>query len=252
MTSYKLEEFTFTSHILQSSLNIKIAVPNLAIPLTSIYLLDANYFFDDSPGYLDDLLVRGPGMLSIVQVLTTEKKIPPSILIGIGYTEEQRDPYTRDHADLFYMFIKDELIPYIEDHYPVSKHGKDRVLFGYSSSGHFSMYALMDDVLNYQTTFGKFISIAGVYYPWLLAYQIEEKINEENQAFSFAGKKLYMAIGSNDEKERLRKHYHPFVKKLKERNYQNFHWINEIYDGYSHYDIPEIAFQNGLIWLFSE
>jgi enterochelin esterase-like enzyme len=252
MTDFTQEEISFSSQILNASLNIKIAYPVQQTALTCIYLLDANYFFDDSPGLLDEFLKRGPGMLHTVQTLMAQQAIPPSMLIGIGYTEEQRNPFTRDNADLFYNFFKQEFIPYIESHYPVSKIGSDRVIFGYSSSAHFSMYTLMDDVYRHQMNFGKFISIAGVYYPWLLAYQSEEKISQDRASFSFDGRKLYMAIGSEDEKDQLRKHFHPFVAKLQERHYEDFQWTNEIYDGYSHYYIPEDAFRNGLIWLFSD
>jgi enterochelin esterase-like enzyme len=250
------QEFPLYSQILQETLTIKIALPEGYDPAsdqryTSIYILDANYFFDDAPGLLDEYLVRGDGMTKIVRSLEIEGKIPQAILVGIGYTEEQRDRFTRDNAGKFYVFFKDELIPLIESSYLVSKSGQDRVLFGYSSSGHFSTYALFADVSNSQMTFSKFISIAAVYYPELAVYALEEKLYEEKCSCSFSGRSLYVAIGSDDSKTRLLNEHRNFTNKLVSRGYAEFNLIHEEFTGKGHYDIPEVAFKEGLIRLFS-
>ncbi|MBI9050853.1 MAG: hypothetical protein JEZ00_15640 [Anaerolineaceae bacterium] len=244
------------SNLLQENITLKISLPDeyketQVSTYTSIYLLDANYFFDDAPGLLDDYLVRGPGMCNIVHQLTSEGKIPCSVLIGIGYTEEQRDQFTRTRPEQFLKFFKEELIPLVESKFSVGKSAMDRVLFGYSSSAHFSTFALMDNVYHGNQTFSKYISISGVYYEELEAYKLEEKINQQRASSSFSGKSLYMAIGSVDDKTRLVEHHSTFINKLQYRNYKNFNWVSEIYEGKGHYDIPEVAFAKGLTWLFS-
>ncbi len=115
-------------------------------------------------------------------------KIPPCILIGIGYTEEQRMKFTIEDVTNSHEFFTDELIPEIEAKYRVSKSGKDKVLFGYSGSAHFSTYALLYDVYTGAETFNKFISISGIYDSSLETYKLEEKIFRELAANAFSGR----------------------------------------------------------------
>jgi enterochelin esterase-like enzyme len=256
MNSSLSQEFPLFSQVLQDTLTIKIALPEGYDPTTdqrytSIYIQDANYFFDDAPGLLDEYLVRGEGMTKIVRSLEEEGKIPQAVLIGIGYSEEQRDRFTRENANQFYDFFKEDLIPLIESKYKVSLSGQDRVLFGYSSSGHFSTYVLFSDVSNNQMTFSKFISIAGVYYPELAVYSLEEKLFQEKGVINLFGRSLYLVIGSNDSKTRLLNEHRNFTNRLVGRGFANFNLIHEEFPEKGHYDIPEDAFKAGLIRLFS-
>ncbi len=249
--------FSIYSQIVQDNISIEIALPDAyaAFPdkeYTSIYLLDADYFFDDAAGTLDYLLERGEGMTKIVQTLTEQEKIPPSVLIGIRYSEIQRTQLTMYEAENFYAFFTDELIPEIEAKCNVSKSGKDRVLFGYSSSAHFSTYALMYDVYTGVETFNKFISISGVYGSTLEPYKLEEKIFQELGADAFSGRSLFIAVGASDANTELLKNHKVFAEKLTGRGYAEFHLSSRVFPGRGHYDVPEYAFSKGLIWVFSE
>ncbi len=257
MTTPSYYNFPLSSQKLQDSVYIEIALPEeydefLNKEYTSIYLLDANYFFDEAPGTLDEYLVRGEGMTKIVQSLTEKGKIPPSILIGIDYTEEQRMKFTIEDVVNFYAFFTDELIPEIESKFRVGKSGKDRVLFGYSGSAHFSTYALLHDVYTGAETFTKFISISGVYDSSLETYKLEEKIFRELETNAFAGRSLFIAIGEDDPKVELLNAHRAFTEKLTSRGYTDFKLTSTEFSEKGHYDIPEFAFSEGLIWLFSE
>ena len=250
-------DFEIASQKVASHLSIKISLPQEYEDYpnkeyTSIYLLDANYFFDESPGTLDDFLERGTGMTNIVQTLTDNGDIPPSILIGIGYSEEQRNTFTMNQTANFYAFFINELIPEIESRCRVSKSGTDRILFGYSGSAHFSTFALMQDTYTGVETFNKFISISGVYDSYQKAVQLEETIFQELDATAFSGKTLFIAIGADDPKTQLLNAHRAFTEKLIGRDYADFNLYSTEFEGKGHYDIPEFAFSEGLIWAFSD
>ena len=81
MPTSPCSNFSISSQKVNGRINIEIALPqgyedSSDKEYNSIYLLDANYFFDDAPGTLDYLLKRGKGMTNIVQGLTDEGKIP--------------------------------------------------------------------------------------------------------------------------------------------------------------------------------
>jgi enterochelin esterase-like enzyme len=251
------KNFSIESSILEAELTIEIALPNSQSArdegnLNSIYLLDANYFFDDKEGTLDFLLERGPGMTHIVQSLMDEKKIPASVLIGIDYSENQRIQFTSLNVDDFYQFFTDELIPQIESRCPVNQSSFDRLLFGYSGSAHFSTYALLKDVILGVETFNKVISISGVYEPTSSAFQLEEALGESASTQGFGGKSMFIAIGSQDPKSELLNDHRIFAEKLVDRNYNNFRLLSKEFEGKGHYDIPEIAFEEALIWIYAQ
>lgn len=251
------ENFNISSEKVRGNIEIEIALPegygssgNSAY--TSIYLLDANYFFDEFEGSLDYLLERGEGMINIVQSLSGEGKIPPSLLIGIGYSETNRSNYTQIDIENFYAFFAEELIPEIEARCDVGQTGSDRVLFGYSSSAHFSTYVLLYDVYTNTETFSKFISISGVYDKTQKVSKFEEQLFEELGATSFDDRSLFMAIGADDPKSELADAHSAFAGLLTSRGYRDFNLYITEFPELGHYDIPEFAFSEGLIWVFSE
>jgi|GEM_PF-4924776 len=248
--------FDVYSEALNDTISIEIALPEGYSDFpeeqyTSIYLLDANYFFDEAPGTLDEYLTRGQGMTNTVQCLTDSGIVPASILIGIDYTEEQRTRFTVEDVADFYRFFTDELIPVIESKYRVSKSSDDRVLFGYSSSAHFSTYALMNDVFTGVETFSKFISVSGVYTDSLEACKLEEQIFQSGNADAFSGRSLFIAVGADDSNLELLNNHRLFSERLVNRGYTNFRTGSTEYPDRGHYDIPEFAFSEGLIFLFS-
>ncbi len=252
-----VSEFSISSEKLEDDLVIQIALPAGYEDLpdqeyNSIYLLDANYFFGET-GTLDDMMERGEGMNKIVQNLIQNGQIPPSILIGIGYTEAQRSRFTMgSKVEEFYEFFTDELIPEIESKYQVSKSAKDRLLFGYSGSAQFSTYALMYDARTGVETFNKFISISGVYGKYQLVYALEEEVSQELDKDVFAGRSLFIAVGSDDANTQLLNAHRVFTEKLTSRGYTDFRLYSTEFPGRGHYDLPEFAFAEAMIWMFAE
>jgi len=251
-------DFPFSSQKLEDDLTIQIALPagyeeSPDVEYDSIYLLDANYFFT-ATGTLDYLMtVRGAGMAQIVQDLIRDEKIPPSILIGIGYTEAQRSRFTMgSKVEAFYEFFTDELIPEIESRFRVSTSAQDRLLFGYSGSAQFSTYVLIHEASTETETFNKFISISGVYDRYQVLYRPAEAIFQGSDTDVFAGKSLFIAVGTDDPKTQLVNAHRAFTEELASREYADFRLYHTEFEGKGHYDLPEFAFAEAMIWMFGE
>jgi enterochelin esterase-like enzyme len=249
------EQFQIYSGFLELDLTIKISLPKNYFATTeqninSIYLLDAAYFFDESEGTLDYILERGAGMANNVHSLIEDEKIPPSVLIGMSYSEEIRMTLTVEKVDAFYKFLAEELIPQIEEKCQVIKTASSRTLFGYSASAHLSTYILMNDVAQQQNTFNNFISIAGVYRSDLPADQLTKELLAQDGAIDFGGRKVFMAIGEKDGPHMFRD-YRDFVAILDSAEIENLEFISKEYAGLGHYNIPEFGFFMGLTWVFS-
>ena len=116
-----------------------------AKPYPVIYVLDGDAWF---------------GMAtSLIPLLNWADQVPEMIIVGIGYKrsmaewgvlrekdfkipEVQDDP-PDSHADLFLDALKQELIPFVEANYRTDP--RERTLFGYSSSGFFAVYTLLNE-----------------------------------------------------------------------------------------------------------
>ncbi len=84
-----------------------------------------------------------------IERLTSEKRIPEVIYIAIANTKRNRDMYpfkTVYHeisggADNFLKFLTGELIPFVNDNYRTTSF---KSIIGFSASGQFVLYALLD------------------------------------------------------------------------------------------------------------
>jgi predicted alpha/beta superfamily hydrolase len=110
-----------------------------------IYVLDGDILF---------------GMATtLLPVMTLIDRVPEMIIVGIGYNRNwaewgslrQRDFKTPEvqadppdsHADRFLAALKQELIPFIDATYRTAP--RERTLYGYSSSGFFTVYTLVNE-----------------------------------------------------------------------------------------------------------
>lgn len=146
----------FFSKIVNDSFSVFVALPEghgrkKEQPLSVVYVLDANMYFDPLAAFLK------------------EKGMRDKILVGIGYKHaaemdslRQRD-YTFPEegrgsgfsisggGDKFYDFIGQELIPYIDHTYGTAT--ADRCLMGHSLGAYFTLYALYRDLAENRQTF---------------------------------------------------------------------------------------------------
>ena len=91
-------------------------------------------------------------------LLVSSKEIEPVILVGISFDADfdewlklrnqdlipnLTNPDSTNGAKNFLNFIRKELIPYVEQHYPADSN--DRGLYGYSAGGIFATWVLKED-----------------------------------------------------------------------------------------------------------
>jgi len=126
-----------------------------------ILLLDANAYFDD--------------------VSTNSDKLPPAILVGIGYPDarlmdslRQRD-YTYPVASpadsfsvsgggqRFLTFLTQQVLPYVDQHYHTDP--GNRTLMGHSLEGYFVLYALAEGLRTQVPAFAHYVAASpSLYY----------------------------------------------------------------------------------------
>lgn len=105
-----------------------------------VYLLDANVAFGIAANMADLLAFAG--------------ELPELIIVGVGYHDNASflEGRTRDYtptpesgsgADAFLGFLKSELIPFVDATYRTAP--EDRTLWGYSLTGQFVLYALLEE-----------------------------------------------------------------------------------------------------------
>jgi predicted alpha/beta superfamily hydrolase len=127
--------------------------------------------------------------------------MPEMIIVGISNAENRtRDlttskitsrrgmPYNEDNgeAENFLSFIQNELIPYVEDKYPVTNY---RTLIGHSYGGLFAIYTL----LNHSELFANYISIDPS-----LDWDDQNILKQAKTDFlnkDYKGKGLFMSLG---------------------------------------------------------
>ena len=147
------------------------AYPTEKIKLKSSYVSDREYVIHvtntiDSiiPGkkypvlYYTDGWTHADYFNLMSNLLINSKEIDPVILVGISFDADMEEwlklrnqdllpnltnPDSTNGAKNFLNFIKKELMPYVEQHYPADSN--DRGLYGYSAGGIFATWVLKED-----------------------------------------------------------------------------------------------------------
>ncbi len=147
------------------------AHPTEKIKLKSSYVSDREYIIHityamDSliPGkkypvlYYTDAWTNVDYFNLMGKVLSDSKEIDPVILVGISFDANfdewiklraqdlwlyRTNPDSTNGAKNFLKFIKKELLPYVEQHYPADSN--DRGFYGYSIGGFFATWILKED-----------------------------------------------------------------------------------------------------------
>jgi predicted alpha/beta superfamily hydrolase len=226
-----------------------------------VYLLDANWFF----GMATD----------IVRQMAWCGGTSDAIVVGIGYPEEAdpqetwRASFARRYADLtphhnevlekemgeftkrpvdtgdagnFHKFIRNELIPLIEQEYRADP--SKRILLGHSRGGNFAAYALFEA----PDLFDTFLIVS------CDPGDEDRFIFKQEEAFARAYQKLpakvYLLAGDLEEgldnttlTNTLR-----FAAILESRNYEGFSLVKRVITDTNHCEVVAPAFQAGLMF----
>jgi len=189
---------------------------------------------------------------SFVQYYSSRGRIPPLIVVGIASIDRLRDftPNVRlgsdgdkplgGGADKFLGFLSEELIPVVEDKYPV---GGYRILIGHSLGGLFTVYTMVDK----PDLFRAYIVCS----PWLgsedeqLILKAKTGLKEDH----FSSKMLFIAhepIGGGGIEGRIMK----LVEVFRENLSENLIWGYKRYDDADHSNLPLKAIPDALDFFF--
>jgi len=189
----------------------------------------------------------------VIRNFITDKLVPEVITIGIGYvkSENQRERDYREGFDKFYLFIKNELIPFIEAHYKTDP--ENRTLYGYSYGGLACMQTLYK-YANDSTGMPFRGIIAGS--PTLWYRYGNGKFNYKHEAKLYENSKdlpmnLYMCMGSN-EGPGMVNHFINMSKIIESRNYNHLNLKVVLNKGLNHDSNKRICFREGYLWLLNQ
>ena len=216
-----------------------------------VYILDGDWNFTGNRLYHDE----NPVYLQLLDSLTNDGYLPPCLAVGIGYGPEKwwkryRDYYTPidtmyneyGHADDFYKFLKQELIPLVDESLNTTK-SEGRILTGHSGGGYFVMYAAFMYDKNEEVVFNKFLSSSSMieHYDYNLLgvmNQCREK-NEEDFPYKF----FYSFAQAEHPREELKQFNDSLQNYITDFRYQEFFGTN-------HGTVARPAFYYGLRWLY--
>jgi predicted alpha/beta superfamily hydrolase len=239
-------------YILYISLPRKYHQESIKYPV--IYTLDADYSFAIAH--------------NIVEHFTDRNDIPNLIVVSIAYEGASQDlqlyrknrirDYTPIHTSdqlfgkyrkvekysgggqKFQLFIKAELIPFIESKYRINE--KDRTIVGHSMGGLFGAYTLftMPDL------FQKYILVSSsLWYANKLVFDVEKKFSESHSSLDA---QVYFCIGAweNYKKTPMVDHQKQFVKQIKSRSYKGLTISSHVFHGETHNSVFPAALSRGL------
>lgn len=215
-----------------------------------IYLLDADIAFGMAANFM--------------QFLVWGDKIPEHIVFGIGYDMQSIDEWARlreldfkipevqanppdSHADRFLAVVKEEIIPFVEGNYRVK--AGERTLYGFSSSGFFTLYALCNE----PGLFRRYLAGSpdtDLSFPYLTAHD-QQLLSRKNAAPI----DLCITVGGkeNGASQSSVVTFQGLVAAIQSRAYPGLRLITEIYPGEGHSVVgAAMTLINGLRKCFHE
>jgi hypothetical protein len=170
---------------------------------------------------------------------------PDAIIIGIENTDRNRDMGPDHKADNFIQFLKDELIPFVDQNYRTNSL---RILCGQSYSALFALYSF----LKQPALFDAYIlSSFGLYNDGLAA--LFESALKKNPDIKKVGKKyIFVAQGKHDTYDpdgSIAKRGERFLESLKQIVSASVLLKSKYYDDEGHVPFPSLY--DGLKWIYS-
>jgi predicted alpha/beta superfamily hydrolase len=225
------------SEILQESRNIFIYTPegyeesNLKYPTL--------YVTDGAENYLIST--------AIVNFLSRIQRIPPMIIVGIPNMDRNRDlsplfiegTSDQGEGDNFLNFLKDELIPYLDNTYRTNNY---RILFGHSLGGVFANYTLITkpELFNAYITASPYL----MYNDGFILKEAESKIDNLLKSRN----QLYIALGNEPAYHESLNNYTALLKDKA----KTLKWNYQIFNKEDHNSIPVITLLEGLKYVYSD
>jgi uncharacterized protein len=202
-------------------------------PFTLIYIADASL---------------GLGQYALGEDSAMSAKLPSNtVLVAIGHVNGSNEKRARDfipsdvtgkkekgfaNADVFYAFLKSQIIPFAEQRFPGAK---KRVFIGHSFSGLFSLYAALKN----EKLFDEFFAISpSVWANHHELMKIEEAFSKNNSDLNAS---IHIYAGGLEFLNKVLYSSRRFYHTLLARNYKNLHISFEVIGGANHFSIRKPA-----------
>jgi predicted alpha/beta superfamily hydrolase len=193
------------------------------------------------------------------RLLALNNEVPEIIIVGIAYGvsfkeylyNRQRD-YTPTVVDkyqgsgggeIFSEFIHKELIPFIDKEYRVEK--SERAISGFSYGGLLVLYTLFQA----PQLFNRYHAGSTAFW-WdnKVTFEFEKNYSDKNAQLPI---RLFLTVGSLENKEGYLEPHNKFSKILKSRNYSGLEFDTIILENETHYSNCGNAITKALKWLYN-
>ncbi len=211
-----------------------------------LYLLDADYSFAMAKNISDHLSQRNQmrGLVIIglaydslsYEVNRTRDYTPSNSEMG-GYVPEIQKKYSGG-APLFQQFMKDELIPYVYDHYRVTE---ERTIVGHSFGGLFCAYTLLTAP---ELFTGYVIVSPSLWYDDHFLFRLDGQLAGELPSDT----KVYLTVGDMEVNDQwnMPLDLEGFYSILNDRAVRKLHLKKSIEKQQTHHSIFPIGLTNGM------
>ena len=196
---------------------------------------------------------------SIARYLQIGNAIPELIVVGIGYGalkknlgNMRRRDYTISSlmgrsatggAPKFRNFLKEELIPYIENTYRTEPN--NRTINGYSLGGLFAIYTLFTE----PELFNNYIiGSPHLYWDDYRIFTVQEEAFEKMDDIKA---RIFISVGSEEDDEKYFNPIDEMVTLIDEKGYESLELETKVFDGGTHLVCPPEALAYGLVSVFS-
>jgi len=211
------KEFSIQSVSNGATYPIQVAFPDnydASVKYPTIYVLDGEEDFDFVAGKCKEFS----------EAYSTSNVL----VIGIGYGNDRAVDYTPTDAnegdggaERFLQFIKNELIPKMENEFGADTHRQSRTLLGHSFGGLCAAYAFT----NHNEVFGNYAMLSpSIWYDNEVTLRFEQEnreINQNNIQF------VFMGLGELENQGRMLAPYMAFYQRLK-TNYPTMQLVSNL------------------------
>jgi predicted alpha/beta superfamily hydrolase len=237
-----------------------------------VYMLDADYSFALTRNIVQHFAERGklpemilvaiayPGAADDMEVYYSNRKrdyTPSATTVGFSSSQPapsgQPTPATADDghngqggADSFHTFIANQVVPYVESHFPVTK---DRTFIGHSYGGLFGTYVLLTD----PDLFKRYVIVSpSLWFDNGLMLKVETKV----ALGRIVDAQAYFAIGSRETKAMtgapMVQQLKQFTKTLAAQRNNGLRVTLDVREGETHESIFPGAVTRGLETVFQD
>ncbi len=238
----QVETFTLHSAAADTSYTIDVALPAQYDPsnqtYATVYVLDGDENFDF--------------VATQCETLSNQFGKQNLIIVSIGYGHDRSFDYTPTEvsgtgggAENFMRFIRDELIPAMENRYAVDTLRESRVILGHSYGGLLAAYAFT----NFNDVFGAYLMLSpSIWYDNEILLQFEQDHRTQNATVD---QFVFMGLGGQEAGGRMMAPFEAFYQRL-DQHYPLMQLTRNIEPHLEHMGSKNPNIEKGLNYFFQQ